>query len=286
MDNWESNLKTRYSHKNTDLFDITADRKVSFLTSPSDQGVMRNGGRLGAKHAPACLLHHFKNLNTALKETCFKVKQVTSPKIENIDFANSQEKQEQLIAKNLSTHTFHLGGGHDHVFPFASALIKKHGLLNIINIDAHLDTRNDHVYHSGTPFRQLYEKFPGAFELHQVGIQNVANTQSNFEDVEMSITGVNDLKTSNYKLAFKKKAPLLFSIDCDGLDGSFMSAVSAHNPRGISQLTFESILCEVKKYWEETNYTYCGFYEFNPLFDNLAASSAKYIAHQISFALS
>ena len=236
---------------------------------------MRNGGRRGAKHAPACLLHHFSTLNADKSTNTFRKVEVAH---KTLSFEKNQELQKETISQNLNKCTFHFGGGHDHVYPFASSLIEKHGHINIINIDAHLDTRQDPVHHSGTPFRQLHEKYPNQFELHQVGIQEVANTAENYEDLKMTILSTDEVK-SEFK--FEKNSPLLLSIDCDGLDGSYMSAVSAHNPRGLTQQQFESICTFTKDYWAKEGNTYCGFYELNPLFDNLAASSAKYIAHTI-----
>ena len=78
------------------------------------------------------------------------------------------------------------------------------------------------------------------------------------------------------------EGPLLLSLDCDGLDSSFMPAVSAPNHNGLTKKEYESLLTELKKYWSRTsNKPYYGIYEYNPVFDDLSLSSGRYLAHTI-----
>ena len=180
----------------------------------------------------------------------------------------------------------HLGGGHDHVYPFAKALGEHHKAIIVINIDAHLDTRPDGEIHSGTPFRQLHQSLKGKLHLLQVGIHSFANGEGNYKEMgsmevlkEFSIEEITKWIHSAKLAENIDDTPLLLSVDCDGLDASFMPAVSAPNHRGLSQEQFHQVFKACQDYWRTSKAPRAfGLYEFNPLFDNLSQQSARYLA--------
>ena len=80
---------------------------------------------------------------------------------------------------------------------------ESHAKLNIINVDAHLDTRQDLEPHSGTPFRQFDNEAKSIFELHQFGIQEEANHLTNYAPLKngtMSVHAKNDNFEKTIKL--------------------------------------------------------------------------------------
>jgi formiminoglutamase len=281
-------MKNDQRHLDSIASKITSERdsKTLFLLSPSDEGVRRNQGRNGSRFAPKTILHNFLKFSDQLKDIQNINKVFVSQQHEEIDdFPKSQKDQAKRILKELSIprdNIIHLGGGHDHVYPFLKAidLQKKYKKILIINIDAHCDTRIDSSQHSGTPFRDFDTTTETDTELIQYGIHKFANSNStltNLKNIKQKIffTGENfDYDFSS----LPKDTFILLSLDADGLDSSIMKAVSAVNPYGISQNETLSIIDDIKSTGFDCAF---GIYEYNPLFDDLSNQGAKVLSHLI-----
>ncbi len=265
-----------------------------FLSSPSDWGVMRNGGKNGSRFAPAALLSNFKKMAKHQSNPNWSMIQITDEKQEESDFVNAQKESSNLISQELTKmgkvkSVIHFAAGHDHVYPLASSIIKTYGKALIINIDAHLDTRTDELPHSGTPFRQLHQEFGPKMTLAQVGIHEYANVESNYQDMSLmniltmeEITDTRSLKQWLDKVLSFDQGPLILSLDCDGLDGSLMPAVSAANHQGLDKFQMNLILEASLNYWNKYQHPRIfGLYEYNPLFDDLHTTSGRYLASLI-----
>ena len=241
-------LESRASSLNINAFIKNGVPEVLVFTSPSDIGVIRNGGKLGAGFGPKVILnelkkfqHHSHSLNAV------KVVEVTNKRTESDDFIQSQTKQSKKLEKEIKTSLscpiIHLGGGHDHIFPLLKSLLGLRKKINIINIDAHLDTRVDQAPHSGTPFRQFDAiAGKGTFKLHQIGIHQETNAKENFEALKngtMKIheEDVSSLSNSRIEKVFsqviehKPDWVNVLSIDLDGLDSIDFQSCSAINPK-------------------------------------------------------
>ncbi|MCP4913081.1 MAG: hypothetical protein GY909_08175 [Oligoflexia bacterium] len=295
-------LSSRVSDQKKSFFkkDIGKDSTL-FLLSPSDIGVMRNGGKSGARFAPQALLNCFSKMihqNTQTTKN-FAKRVVSSQNSESQNFIEAQKKSldgiNEILLKELGAcrNIIHIGGGHDHIYPFTMGIIQNLKLfgkkkIHIINIDAHLDTRTDHQFHSGTPFRQIFNDEENcAIELTQIGIHQYANAPSNYEGLEMKIIEMAQLSTLSHQellnllekeIPYQNDTLYLLSVDCDGLDSTCMSAVSANNHFGLDKGQFQTI---VNYYKDKLSQGSCiaGFYEFNPIFDDLGQSSARFLAH-------
>ncbi|KAJ3088759.1 hypothetical protein HK100_007947, partial [Physocladia obscura] len=126
-----------------DLLTRGIGRDVTVVGFPYDEGVARNGGRIGARDGPAAFLKLLVDRRTGT--------------------AINPEKAIDL--RHACSIPFVVGGGNDQSYPNASALLAHLSSRNatppslaVINIDAHLDVRlptADGKAHSGTPFRQL-----------------------------------------------------------------------------------------------------------------------------------
>jgi formiminoglutamase len=269
------------------LFGTKAKKKFVFLKSSSDEGVIRNGGRNGARFAPQSLLSTFKKLNRldSHSDICFEELEVSDSDLEKKDFPSSQLAESQKIATHLSaTHPSwlcHLGGGHDHIYPLLTALGKTHKKILVLNIDAHADTRTDDAASSGTPFRQFAEEFEGTFHLVQIGLHPFANSISTLSPLkkgEMKIIwkkDVSELKKSleALKLLVDKDTLVIFSLDADALKGEQVPGVSAVNGDGLS-------LDDLEKIWEfyralVPHHPIIGIYELNPVYDSLSSLSMR-----------
>jgi formiminoglutamase len=261
-----------------------------FLKSSSDEGVIRNGGRNGARFAPQSFLSTFKKftLTEKIKSYIFKEMEVSNQEEERVDFHRSQELESKRIQSILDSYDFsriyHIGGGHDHIYPLLKALGHATKKLIIINIDAHADTRTDTEFNSGTPFRQMANEFSGEFHLFQIGLHPFSNSFSTLSPLgknHVKILWRSDLTDSSLKSFFEEIQSLVepdckvvFSIDADALSAAEIPGVSAVNPAG---LTREELL-KIWKLYKNLPLAHgpiTGIYELNPLYDHLSSLSMR-----------
>jgi formiminoglutamase len=259
---------------------------AKIFLSPTDQGVILNGGKNGARFSPRVIINHLKKMAKPEENQLLFIETevVSDETLEIKHFQDSQfaaiEKIKLSLKSSCPKKLIHLGGGHDHVYSFIKALSSIHQNIYILNIDAHADTRTDTHPHSGTPFRQLSSELSN-LKIHQYGIQKAANTISTLSGLnpnQFSWTFRDEIKNSisqnlkKFISSIKKEDCLVISLDCDGLD---MKAVSAANINGISFDHFNDLMNELKNL---TDHTYFGVYEYNPMFDDVNASEGKKIA--------
>lgn len=256
-----------------------------FLKSSTDVGVIRNGGRNGARFAPKSFLSTFKKFSTtdALKKFAFKEIEVSVHEEEIKDFHEAQKLESLEIKKALVKNAWicHLGGGHDHVYPLLRAVSENAKKVVVVNIDAHADTRTDGNFHSGTPFRQFSEEFKGQFHLYQIGLNPFANsfsTLSPLKNGKMEILWKKD--TSGFKNFFQKMSAeidkdtlVIFSIDADALMASEVPGVSAINPTGLTGVELREIFEEYRSLIRHK--PIIGIYELNPIYDSLGSLSMR-----------
>ncbi len=264
---------------------------VIFIKSSSDEGVIRNGGRNGARFAPQSFLSYFKKLTQTdvTKNFQFTEVEVASSEEEKNDFHDAQKKEAERISNQLknfpNSRVCHLGGGHDHVYPLLTAFSHQYKKIIVLNLDAHADTRTDDSFHSGTPFRQFSEDFTGEFHLFQIGLHPFANSFSTLSPLKKGshhILWKNELNDAEKLTPFFHKIKnlidentlVLFSLDADALDGSCMPGVSAVNGDGLDRI-------ELTFLWEKylslplKHAPALGIYELNPLYDTLSMLSMR-----------
>lgn len=253
------------------------------LMSANDLGVIRNGGRRGAALGPKVILAQLKKFANHQKISELSLIDVAT--VAQLDFTAMQEKSSATIKQVESQKIIHLGGGHDHVYPLVKGLNLNNPL--IINIDAHLDTRNDKLFHSGTPFRQIANEMD--VKILQIGIHEYANIGQNYEGIKMDIIDMKELRyksqqfTSTHFLEdmYKKHdGDILFSIDADAIKACDMQSVSAVNHDGIPLEFLRMMIDQYQGHCSEKKQI-MGIYEYNPLFDELSAKDARSLASLI-----
>ena len=132
MDQWQKiqdNLSNRSGEKLATKADQLSKAQNIFLYSPNDWGVARNGGRIGSRFAPKAIINAYKKLGTPVG--CDS--KWSAIKNGNEDFnKNFDHYQEELIngcqeifQAPLATKFVHIGGGHDHIYPYLKSLEKK-----------------------------------------------------------------------------------------------------------------------------------------------------------------
>lgn len=263
-----------------------------FLKSSTDIGTIRNMGRRGSNFAPEAILSVVKKLSD---HDCLKWSDIEIGNLlleeENFDLAQNEYISHILALTKDNQHKkwIHLGGGHDHVYPFLMGLNQIHKHITVINIDAHLDTRTDSFKNSGTPFRQFAENHEGEFTLIQIGIHDFANTKSTMTNLprtkEVVATYEDIIKLTNYFTNFESvfnrlipydpKQTYVFSLDADALCAGVMEGVSAVNHRGLPYHFVEEILNYSLKTLKAKHF---GIYEYNPVYDNLSQKGARALA--------
>lgn len=268
-------------------------KDIIVFKSSSDMGVRRNFGKNGARFSPAAILNALKKLNDHFVDFNFAHYETTSMASEREDFEkaqkNSSSKILTLLEKYPQNLKIHLGGGHDHIFPFLKAIYESNIYENIVilNIDAHCDTRIENHSHSGTPFRDFDQLEPRSVWLFQYGIHSFSNSKSTLSPLEH----INEEKIFFHEMR-EKKAVLLeklksfnpsttafvLSLDCDAIDASEFFAVSAPNPQGLSFTEVKDLLKSTTAIFPKYHF---GIYEYNPVFDSPSGICAKRLASLI-----
>ncbi len=187
-------LAVRY-HQKVQVKNITELRKIDpsskrmgIIGFRCDEGVRRNGGRVGAAEAP-----------TVIRKALTQIPWHHSSHADLVDagdfYCDSEkleEAQEELgigVCRLLGCgiHPIILGGGHETLFGHYLGVrdfIGPTAELGIINIDAHLDMRPYQTRgSSGTMFRQILDRDFHAGYLC-AGVQKSGNTMSLFKAAE------------------------------------------------------------------------------------------------------
>jgi formiminoglutamase len=296
-----SSIMNQYQIVNNNITDNDPSTKQAvFLSSPSDLGVCRNGGRRGACYGPQSIINNLKKmaLSPNISNDKLALFTVGNNELEAKDFDKAQKLYinsiHNIVKSYPSIPLIHLGGGHDHVYPLVSAISKIHKKINIINIDAHLDTRIDQANHSGTPFRQIGNELNNITSIYQIGIHSYSNAANNYNKLQksnMKIISMDDLKTetNNFQKSispmleglnlFDEDAITILSIDADVISSTQMEGVSAVNPDGIPARYIEEVLnfyCKNYNGWK-----ILGIYEHNPIYENLSMKGTKLISSLI-----
>lgn len=275
---------------------LPSNADVLFFKSSSDIGAVRNAGRRGSNFAPEAILNIVKKLALHNEQTWSDI-EIANVALEEEEFSHAQKEYAITLATAIESYTkarkfIYLGGGHDHIYPALKALNTKHQKIKVINIDAHLDTRVDEFHNSGTPFRQFANEFEGHFELIQLGIHDFANSKSTMNDLGFArevVATYDDLKhlTQNFvnnrklferMIPYDHEALYFFSLDADALDSGIMEGVSAVNHRGLPYHFVEELLAYTLDVLRTKHF---GFYEYNPVYDNLSQKGARTLAGMI-----
>lgn len=166
---------------------------IALIGFSCDEGVRRNGGRVGAKDGPAHFRKACCNLPVHFNEDAIFL-DLGDVVCKDQDMEGAQHALAQVVAYALVNgyQPFVIGGGHEVAYGHYTGI---DGYLNktrpadsigVINFDAHFDLRepNAHGTNSGTGFFQIAEdcKVSGKpFRYLPVGIQLNSNTKYLFD---------------------------------------------------------------------------------------------------------
>jgi formiminoglutamase len=133
---------------------------VAVLGFASDEGVRRNGGRVGAAEGPAALRRMLSNLPLLDDTPLYDAGDVDAA---DGDLESAQLRYATKLAALLDAGHLPvgLGGGHEIAFGtyqgLALHLGERRPRVAIVNFDAHFDLRKQDRGSSGTPFLQAIE---------------------------------------------------------------------------------------------------------------------------------
>ena len=255
--------------------------EIVILGCPQDEGVRRNGGRIGAAAAPDAVRAQFYRLTT------FNIRKHVFD-LGNIHLGNTLEethdRHRAIVGQLLrdGKRVIVLGGGNDISYPDGAAMADVFGSEWWIgvNIDAHLDVRADVPRNSGTPYRQLLDEghlipnyfFEVGFQTHllspvyysylrDLGVHRISlELLRSRADVDLELK-------ETIKLEFIKHSSSLntfFGFDLDVVRSADAPGTSAPSPLGLSAGEFITL---VKYASSLANTRIIEFSEVNPNFD-------------------
>lgn len=222
---------------------------AALLGFATDEGVRRNGGRVGAADGPEALRAALGSL--AVHDE-FPRHDAGTVVTEGKDLESAQEevsvKVEELVRAGHLPIV--LGGGHETSFASGRGLARVRPAA-IVNLDAHFDLRAADRPTSGTPFRQLAEVYGADFDYSVLGISRANNTKVLFDtarDLGVNVVLDEELAAVSAREAAQRALELLtdtesihLSIDLDVLPAAVAPGVSAPAGFGVPLLHIHAI---------------------------------------------
>ena len=185
VDAEEAGVSTRW-HQHVKPWQADSRGGVALIGFCSDEGVRRNGGRIGAAAGPLALRQALANLPVLGEPPLWDGGDVACA---DGDLESAQQALGQRVAACIHQGSLPLvlGGGHEVAWGtfqgIATARPDVRQVL-IVNLDAHFDLRVAARGNSGTPFRQIHDwqaEHGQPFTYRVLGISAFGNTQALFD---------------------------------------------------------------------------------------------------------
>jgi formiminoglutamase len=277
----------------TDLIGLDSNKlNICFLGFNSDEGVIRNLGREGAKQGSKYIRKEFANLPVTFGD---QVAIYDAGDIECVD-GNLEDAQAQLkgaVALILNHNFFPivLGGGHELALGHYNGIVTHMAdskNLGIINFDAHFDLRPyTKGGSSGTMFAQIADSCKEQsrpFSYMCLGVQASSNTISLFKKADelgaKYIMGKDFIEPNFESIRqsidefIAKHDKIYFTLCGDVINASFAPGVSAIQPFGMNA---EVVLTFIKHIFKSKKVVSFDVAEVSPRFDH-DNQTAKLIA--------
>ena len=231
---------------------------VAVLGFASDEGVRRNGGRVGAAEGPAALRAMLSNLPLLDDTPLYDAGTVD---VVDGDLEGAQQRYAEKLAALLDAGHLPvgLGGGHEIAFATYQGLARHLGgrrpRVAIVNIDAHFDLRRQDRGSSGTPFLQAIEHAAAhglPLDYCVYGISASANTRVLFDTAdELGVHYVRDdelglldlpARIAELQARLANVDAIYQTICLDALPHAMAPGVSAPSARGVPLEVVEPLL--------------------------------------------
>ncbi len=225
---------------------------VVILGFPDDEGVRRNGGRVGAALAPAAIRRCLYRMGVAELADLPIVDLGDTASAASLEERHTrhQELVQRIVADDKLLIV--LGGGNDVAYPDYAGLVAATGSALAINVDAHYDVRVDTPRNSGTPYRQLIDAGRLPPEYYCVlGAQPFANSAAYTQFLTERGAQLISLRSARARgipatargvLAASAADAIFWGFDMDVVNAAEAPGVSAPNPLGMSGEEFCALM--------------------------------------------
>ena len=220
--------------------------EVVILGFPSDEGVRRNGGRVGAARGPAAIRSALYRLAPDARSARFEELLSRTRDLGDVEISGNVEADQQSLGEVLTPHIelgcfcVVLGGGHETSYGHFLGYARAERRVEILNWDAHADVRElvDGKAHSGSPFRQAIEDRSGACRRYSVaGLQpqSVARQHVAFVERQGRAVWRDDVTPERIAQLYRSTdGPAFVSFDLDAVNEAEAPGVSAPNAGGLT----------------------------------------------------
>ncbi|MBS1903336.1 MAG: formimidoylglutamase [Bacteroidetes bacterium] len=220
---------------------------VVIVGVPTDEGVRRNGGRVGAAQAPDEIRKYLRKIALPLSMYGDHQKQIFDHG--NISGATLEEIHDNACAaaatySRRGCFVIGLGGGHDVTYPLVKGHREAGAPFGLMNIDAHLDVRQkkNGLHHSGSSFRLLIEEgIVSGTDFVEFGIQPLAAAKAHADWVTDQGGHIHYLYAiqaeaveRNFGIATAALESYYLSFDIDSVRASDAPGCSAPSPVGFT----------------------------------------------------
>jgi formiminoglutamase len=215
------------------------------LGFPSDEGVRRNGGRVGAAEGPDAIRRALYHMTPDAREDRFEDLIGRSIDLGDLQASGEVEQDQRDLGEVLAPHlergafVIVLGGGHETSYGHFLGYVGARQSVEILNWDAHADVREltQGQAHSGSPFRQAIEDASRACRRYRVaGLQphSVARAHLELVSGQGQVLWANELSPETVDEQYRQlEAPAMVSFDLDAVHQAEAPGVSAPNPNGL-----------------------------------------------------
>ena len=207
--------------------------RVALLGFPSDEGVRRNGGRVGAAAGPAALRAALYTMTPDARDpTPFVGLLERTADLGDVDVTGDLEADQERLAARVGDLLGRgvvpvvLGGGHETAYGHFLGHVAAGRSVSALNWDAHADVRplRDGRGHSGSPFRQMLDHPSGRCAGYTVaGLHPWRVAAEHAEAVRQrgEVVWADDLTADRAEaLVASLDGPTLASFDLDAVDAA------------------------------------------------------------------
>jgi formiminoglutamase len=216
------------------------------LGFPSDEGVGRNGGRVGAAEGPRALRAALYRLTPDSREPRLEALLRRTRDLGDLDVTGDLEIDQRNLGQLLAPHldrgalVIVLGGGHETSYGHFLGYVTARRTVDILNWDAHADVRElkNGSGHSGSPFRQAIEDASGACRRYVVaGVEPHLVSRDHLDYVQQhgGVIWRDGLDRAAIDSIYGSMgSPTMVSFDLDALNQGEAPGVSAPNAAGLT----------------------------------------------------
>jgi formiminoglutamase len=228
------------------LLGRSGEWRATIVGFPSDEGVRRNGGRLGAAAGPGEIRRWLYRFTPDARAGALEALLAATRDLGDVevtgDLERDQEALGRVVAEQLAAErtVVVLGGGHEVAYGHFLGHALAGREVEILNWDAHADVRPlvDGAAHSGSPFRQALEHPSGRCAGYTVaGLQphSVAAAHRRYlEERGAHVVWREQVGPETPRgLTGALRGPALVTFDLDALDQSVAPGVSAPATGGL-----------------------------------------------------